>query len=88
MTDNNPDVLPVTDPHRVPVVFVNQVIGSGHLNGNVNLSFATAYFTLRDGEIDPDLVVTSRLRMDMFCVAQLYAVLGKIIQDQNGTKPN
>lgn len=88
MTDKKPDALPVTDPHKVPVVFVNEVVGSGHLNGNINLTFAVAQFTPKNGEIDPDLVVMSRLRMDMLCAHQLYAVLGKIIQDQSGVKPN
>lgn len=87
MTDK-PAALPVTDPHKVPVVFVNQVVGSGHLNGNVNLTFAVAQFTPKNGEIDPDLVVMTRLRMDMSCAEQLYTVLGTILQDQSGAKPN
>lgn len=72
--------LPVTDPHRVPITFVNQVVGSGHLNGVVNITLAAAMFTPTKTHIEPDLVITSRLRMDMFCAEQLYAVLGSIIE--------
>lgn len=73
------DPLPVTDPHRVPIVFVNQVVGAGHLNGVINITFAAALFTPTKNGIEPDLVITSRLRMDMFCAEQLYAQLGQII---------
>jgi ATP sulfurylase len=73
------DRLPVTDPHRIPVVFVNQVVGAGHLNGVINVTLATAMFTPTKNGIEPDLVITSRLRMDMFCAEQLYAQLGSII---------
>jgi hypothetical protein len=76
-TENEP--LPVTDPHRVPSCFVNQVAGAGHLNGVINITFATAMFTPTAKGIEPDLVITSRLRMDMFCAEQLYAQLGAII---------
>lgn len=73
-------VFKVTDPYKVPVVFVNQVIGSGQVNGIVNISFATALFSVgADGKIDPDLVITSRLRLDLFCVQQLHDTLGKIL---------
>ena len=81
MTDENEtdNRLPVTDPHRVPITFVNQVVGSGHLNGVINLTFAAAMFTPQNGAIDPDLVITARLRMDRLCAEQLYATLGTII---------
>lgn len=73
------DPLPVTDPHRIPITFVNQVVGAGHLNGVINLTFAAALFTPTKNGIEPDLIITSRLRMDMFCAEQLYAQLGAII---------
>lgn len=80
MTDN-PERLPITDPYKTPTVFINQVVGSGHLNGVVNVTFATAQFTPNDdGKIDPDLVITVRLRMDLFCTQTLYESLGKIIE--------
>ena len=87
MTDDEP--LKVTDPYRAQSVFVNELVASGHLNGVVNLTFATAQFTPNDGKVDPDLVITARLRMDLLCVQQLYARLGEIIQQTmtpaNGT---
>jgi hypothetical protein len=80
--------LPITDPYQVPVVFTNQLVGSGFLNGNLNLTFATARFTPNGDGIEPDLVITSRLRMDLFCAQQLYERLGKIIAEtvKNETK--
>ena len=79
--NDKPDSLPVTDPYRTPTTFVNQVVGSGHLNGVVNITFATAQFTPNaDGKVDPDLVISARLRMDLFCAQQLYEQLGKIIE--------
>jgi len=80
MADNDP--LPVSDPYRTPSVFVNQVAGSGHYQGVVNLTFATAQFTPVSGtdKVDPDLVITARLRMDFQCAAQLYERLGIILQ--------
>lgn len=79
------DPLPVTDPHRVPICFVNQLVGSGHLNGVINLTFAAAMFTPTANGVEPDLVITSRLRMDMFCAEQLYAQLGEIIKNNMAT---
>lgn len=83
--NHKPDaVLPVTDPHKTPTVFVNQVAGCGHLNGVVNVTFATAQFTPnKEGKIDPDLVITSRLRMDMACARQLHEQIGRILDQQN-----
>lgn len=79
----------ITDPHNVPVTFVNELVGRGHVNGVVNLTFATARFTPDtlgvDGKISPDLAVTARLRMDMYCAQMLYAALGDILQ-KNGSK--
>lgn len=85
-----PTPLHVADFYDIPVTFVNQVTGSGHLNGVVNLTLAVANFSPdADGSIVPDLVVASRLRMDMFCAKQLYEALGAIldqmIKPANGT---
>lgn len=75
------EILPVTDPLHVTPVFVNQLAGSGHLNGVVNLTFACALFSPKDdGSVAPDLVVTSRLRMDLFCAQQLHTALGQILE--------
>jgi hypothetical protein len=74
------EAIQVTDPHRVGVTFVNQVIGIGHANGVVNVAFATALFSVGpDGKVIPDLVVSSRLRMDLWCVQQLHDQLAHIL---------
>ena len=79
------DDLKIT-PSDIPVVFVNDVAGSGFANGNVNLTFVTARFTPQnDGTVEPDLVISNRLRMDLWCAQRLHDQLGKIIE-QN-TKP-
>jgi hypothetical protein len=71
----------IRDPHAVPVTFVNQTVGSGHLNGVVNLTFALAQFTpTDDGAIDTDMVIAARLRMDMLCATQLHELLGAILK--------
>lgn len=84
--------LPISDPYKTPTTFVNQIVGTGFVNGVCNVTFATAQFTPQpDGTVSPDLVITSRLRMDLFCAQQLYAELGKIIEQnikQSGEKPN
>jgi hypothetical protein len=50
----------------------------------VNLTFATCNFTPQgDGTVQPDLVVTSRLRMDLFCAQALFEQLGKLIQQMS-----
>lgn len=81
MTETKPDILPITDPHNVPVTFVNQVAASGILNGVVNVAFATAGFTPDNkGGVDLDLVISARLRMDLLCARELHAILGKILE--------
>lgn len=62
---------------EVGVTFVNAVLGIGHLNGVVNITMGTYNFTPQDGmkEIDPDLVVSCRLRMDQACAQQLRDLL-------------
>lgn len=88
MADEKAETLPISDVYKTPTVFVNQLVGSGHLNGVVNCTFATAQFTPVDGAVQPDLVITARLRMDLFCAQQLYERLGAIIQEtvKNETK--
>jgi hypothetical protein len=89
MTDK-PDALPITDPHHVIPEFVNGVIGSGQLNGIFNITFGTLLFTpTADSKVDPDMVVSVRLRMDFSCLQQLHATLGALIEQNikpaNGT---
>lgn len=82
-----PDYTPVRDPDRVPTVFVNEIIGTGTLNGVVNLTFATLRFTptIDLSEVLPDRVVSSRLRMDLYTAQQLHEQLGRVIA--GNTKP-
>lgn len=83
------DALKITDPSNVPVVFVNQVIGQGSLNGVINLTLGTARFTPNEkSEIDVDMIVSARLRMDVVCATQLRdsldAVLKKMLPEAEG----
>lgn len=84
------DGIKVTDPNMVQVVFVNQVIGQGALNGVINITLGTAQFTPNDkGEIDVDMVISSRLRMDLVCATQLRdsldAILKKTLPEEGPT---
>lgn len=68
----------------VGVTFVNTVVGSGILNGVINLAFGVCNFTPVDngsGEmvIDPDIVIASRLRMDKMCAIHIRDVLNNLI---------
>ena len=57
---------------EVGITFANLLVASGVYNGVVNASFASYQFTpTPDGKIDPDPVVTARLRMDIVCAKQL-----------------
>lgn len=74
------EFLHITDPHNCPVEFVSLLAASGQNNGVVNLTFATARFMpTASGTIDPDFIVSSRLRMDIACAAQLRGELDRII---------
>ena len=80
------DPLRVTDPHLVPVAFVNQVVAAGHLNGVVNMTLGVARFSPTPaGEIDTDMIVASRLRMDMACAMQMRDQLDRIIGQAEAT---
>ena len=85
---DSPVQMPMPDPKRTPVIFVNTVAGGGHLNGVVNLTFATAFFTPTHDSSDTiiDQQVAARLRMDLFCATMLRDTLNNIIE-QN-TKPS
>jgi hypothetical protein len=80
--------MSISDPNTVPVTFVNQIASHGCINGVVNFTFATALFTPSNDNktVDADLIVTCRLRMDLYCAMQLRRVLDRIIE-QNTTKP-
>jgi hypothetical protein len=73
------DATQITDPYQVQVGFHNQVVGVGFLNGNANITLAVARFTPSDGKVVADLVVSARLRLDLFCVKQLHDELARIL---------
>jgi hypothetical protein len=75
-----PEFVIIPDPHGVPVTFVNHVVAAGHAYGVVNLALAVARFSPNaSGTVDPDLVMATRLRMDMGCAVQMHDQLGRII---------
>ena len=65
---------------QVGVTFVNTVVGSGTLNGVVNLSFGVFNFTPNDtsNAVDADPVIACRLRMDRMCALQLRDTLNNL----------
>ena len=79
-----------TDPHHVSPIFVNSVIGRGVFGGVANITFSTFQFTPRDdGTVDPDPVISCRLRLDLNCAHQLREACDWIISESlkpaNGT---
>jgi hypothetical protein len=84
MTDQAP--LKITDPDNVPITFVNEVGNAGFLNGILNVTFTAARFTPEGTQILPDMVIASRLRMDLQCAQQLHTMIGQIIEN-NTKKP-
>lgn len=75
-----------SDPHSVPVTFVNELESVGFLNGVVNINFLTARFTAvsdRTGapaEVVADMVVGARLRFDLALAMHLHSQLGALIE--------
>jgi hypothetical protein len=69
----------ITDPNHVAPIFVSVVVGSGTLNHVANITFATLNFTPVGDEIEPDLVVSCRLRLDIVCLQQLYEQIGNML---------
>jgi hypothetical protein len=66
---------------NIGATFVNTVIGRGSLNGVINVSFATFNWTPSDdgSRVDPDPVISCRLRMDKLCAIQLRDVMNELI---------
>ncbi len=78
--------LKITDPDDVPITFVNEIGNMGFLNGVLNVTFTAARFTPDGTQIAPDIIVASRLRMDLKCAQQLHEMVGQIIEAN--TKPS
>ena len=64
---------------KVGVTFVNAVLGRGVMNNVVNLTLGVLQFTPDEKEVNPDLAVAARLRMDIPCAKQLYDALGSLL---------
>lgn len=77
MSEESP--ITFSDPWNAPVTFVNTVINQGHFNAVVNVTLGTYNFTPVSGKVEPDLVITSRLRMDLACAKQLRDALDAIL---------
>ena len=72
--------LRITDPDNVPITFAHLLLAAGSCNGVVNLTLGAARFSPTDaGLIDNDVIVASRLRLDMTCAIHLRAELDRII---------
>lgn len=83
MNETKPKLL---DPKDTEVVFVSEVSGMGFMNGVVNVTLSQARFTPNGKEVDIDLIIASRLRMDLFCATSLRDSLTKVIE-QNTKGP-
>lgn len=78
--DPKTEYVAVTDPFNTEVTFVNFVVASGLHNGVVNLTLAQTRFTpTPNGDVDPDCIIASRLRMDLQCAAQLRDQLNRVL---------
>jgi len=69
---------------NVNVTFVNTIVGRGSLNNVINLTFGTFNWTPTTNEegvpiVDPDPVVSARLRMDIVCAKQLRDIMNDLI---------
>lgn len=82
MTDEQITPIPITDPYNVQIQFASVLLSFGHWNGILNLTLGTPRFTPTTtvDNPSPDLVVTSRLRLDLDCAQALYAALGRFIE--------
>lgn len=62
----------VPDPNSVPVVFANLFAGGGTINGVINFTLCTSRFTPSfDGPTDNDIIVASRIRLDVQAATML-----------------
>lgn len=71
----------VSDPNNAQVIYVTQVLGQGHLNGVINLTFGVARFTPdTEDKVEIDMAIAARLRMDLVCAMQLRDSLDAILK--------
>ena len=73
--------LPVSDPHRVPVVYVDMVGSAGFHHGVGNMTLVTARHTPNpDGSDNPDLAVVARLRFGLEAAKAMRERLDSLIK--------
>jgi hypothetical protein len=82
------NTMSITDPNHVAPVFVSVVVGSGIYNHVANITFGTLLFSPKDDVIEPDMVVSCRLRLDLICLQQLYEQIGQMLNPPSTEKPN
>ena len=74
-TDQNAvvDKTPMRSIDAVGITFVNGVVGRGYWNGVINIQLGAFQFTVTKdaSQVDTDLVVCSRLRMDIPAAREL-----------------
>lgn len=79
--------VPTAD--NVGVTFVNLVLGRGTFNNVVNLTLGVCQFSPhqdpKDG-VDMDIVVASRLRMDVECARDIHNSLGELLKAYDDAK--
>lgn len=71
---------------NVGITFANIVTGFGRLHGVFNVQLGAFQFTNVDGNVDTDLVLVSRLRLDERCAEQLRDILDDLLTAQRAEK--
>jgi hypothetical protein len=88
MSESEPKVDPpkdrldpeITDPHNVPITFVNWVVTSGRHNEIINVTLGTVNFARPSANGTPaSIVVGAQLRFTVEFGAILYEALGQAL---------
>lgn len=64
---------------NVGITFANLVLGSGILNGVVNLTLGAYQFNPDGDKVDPAAAIVSRLRMDVACAKAVRDNLNELL---------
>ena len=70
----------VSDPHHVPTVFVDWIVGGGVIEGVLHVTLGTVDYSSRPrtGEA-PQVTVATKMRMSRDFAANLHAMLGEML---------
>lgn len=82
---------PIPDPDNVPVTFANVLFGGGTVNGVINVTLGVTRFTPTfEGKTNNDIVIASRLRLDLQAATNLRDFLDSQIKlmSAGSAKPN